>query len=143
MGGAFNVLLMSCNYVNQCFNLFNNCSKNLENVNVVIDWHVKLKTGRSSVTEIYADYYSRMQISSVYLLKTEKFENISPSNYREFNFTTSFVCSNDFYVCWYCPSGYGNGSNVIIQDYYYTVHYYFYFSVLKNYYLFDCIMTVK
>lgn len=107
-----------------CFTFkYDSYFKNLENVNVVIDWHVKLKTGRSSVTEIYADYYSRMQISSVYLLKTEKFENISPSNYREFNFTTSFVCSNDFYVCWYCPSGYGNGSNVIIQDYYYTVHY--------------------
>ena len=79
----------------------------------------------------------------MYLLKTEKFENISPSNYRKFNFTTSFVCSNDFYVRWYCPSGYGNGSNVIIQDYYYTVHYYFYFSVLKNYYLFDCKITYQ
>lgn len=89
---------------------------------VRIDWHVKLKRNEydSKSGPAYVDFYSQKQVSSTYLMETRTFENVT-NEYREFNFTTTFVINDNFYSCWYCPSSYVN--TPCLSDFYYTVHY--------------------
>lgn len=91
--------------------------------NVKIDWHAKLKTSKTTTVSLYVDFYSQKQISSTYLMEKKSFDNVI-NQYRDYNFTTTFNINDNFYICWYAPSGYsGSRYGIYLLDFYYTVHY--------------------
>ncbi|MDE6001188.1 MAG: InlB B-repeat-containing protein [Clostridia bacterium] len=95
-----------------------------DKVYVTVDWHVRLKTNSSGSNTFYVDFYSQKQISSNYLIETKSFSNITNS-YRDVNFSTTFMISDNFYLCWYsdCWSNNLIGGYMYLSDFYYTVHY--------------------
>lgn len=88
---------------------------------VRIDWHVKVKTNMSTSHPVYIDFYSQKQVSSNYLIETKTLENVT-DEYREFNFTTTHVINDNFYICWYDPKWSGS-AYISLSDFYYTVYY--------------------
>ncbi len=77
--------------------------------------HIQIASGSSSITG-YANFYSKKEISSAYLLHKQVFNNVT-NEYRTYEFTVSFTVEDDFYICFYLSEE----KNLYLSDFYFLV----------------------
>ncbi len=95
-----------------------------DNVNIVFNAHLKIKTDDSSAQKIYVDFYSEKLVSSANLLTKKTIDNVTDS-YKAYSFSVPLSVDGDFYLCWYMTRLYYSWSyfDLYLSDFYYTLDY--------------------
>lgn len=116
---------LSANMSKLCFTFdYSKYFDNKTEVYIKIDCHTKIKTDDDVAQTCYAEFYSQKQANPIYLLDKITLPNVTDS-YNDFNFSTSFSISNDFFICWYQTRDYYNWHyfDMYLSDFYFVVHY--------------------
>lgn len=87
---------------NACYEIAVNDFSDGKDINVRLELFIKVKTESASVrNNLYVDFYSQKQVSSTYLLKTERLGEFVDS-YKQFTITENFTVSENFFAVFYC-----------------------------------------
>lgn len=87
---------------------------------VRIDWNFVIHTEDPNASNsVYVDFYSEKKTSSLYLLDTEVFSDLTKDT-KTYKYTTDFYICDDLYVRFYDPTG---SDKVYVTQVYYTMYY--------------------
>ncbi len=104
---------------NLCYTFkYSDCFSQPGSYPVIVEGHVKIKQGTSASLTSYANFYSKKEISSAYLLYTQVFEDVTNS-YKAYTFSVEFTVSDDFYACFYLSKE----KELYLSDFYCTITY--------------------
>ncbi|MBO5338530.1 MAG: InlB B-repeat-containing protein [Clostridia bacterium] len=87
---------------------------------VRIDWNFVIHTADPNASNsVYVDFYSEKKESTLYLLDTEVFSDLTKDT-KTYKYTTDFYICDDFYVSFYDPT---DSDKVYVTQVYYTMYY--------------------
>ena len=104
---------------NACYEINVNEFANDEDINVKVDFYIKVRSESASVrNNLYVNFYSQKQISTNYLLQSANLGEFVDS-YKQFSISVSFAVRENFFAVFYCSQD----KYTQASDCYYTIHY--------------------